>query len=86
MTKQIQTYQRIRYGYTLTDDGAIIPEPTEQLVMNEIARLTKQGKTSNEIAAALNADGHRTRSGAEWQGVDIRHKWKQQRRFSSPAE
>ena len=54
-------FSNLRFGYQETEDGDIIPEPTEQAILQEIKRLTVLGRSSAQIAAELNNQGYRTR-------------------------
>ena len=62
----------LRYGYRLAD-GEIQKDPTEQEILGLLARETKAGHNSVQIADLLNDLGYRTRTGAEWSGMAVRH-------------
>ena len=59
-------FSNLRFGYQETEDGDIIPEPTEQAILQEIKRLTILGRSSAQIAAELNNQGYRTRNQTKW--------------------
>lgn len=72
----------IRYGYRLVA-GEILKDPTEQEILGLIARETKAGRNSVQIADLLNDLGYRTRNNTEWQGVNIRNLLHRHRRRAS---
>jgi DNA invertase Pin-like site-specific DNA recombinase len=51
------------YGYRLTDDGALAPDPAEQEVVAEARRLKAAGLSLRAIAAELERAGRLARSG-----------------------
>ena len=69
----------LRYGYRLAV-GEIQKDPTEQEILGLIARETKAGHNSVQIADLLNELGYRIRTGAEWSGMDVRHLKMRERR------
>jgi site-specific DNA recombinase len=55
------------YGFRLAADGrSLEPETDEQAVLARMREERACGRTTREIAAVLNADGHRTRRGTAW--------------------
>lgn len=55
------------FGYTADPEtGHLVESPDEQRTLAAMKTLREQGKTWRAVAAALNADGHRTRTGREW--------------------
>ena len=57
----------IAFGSRLAEDGQHLePDPAEQAAMAEIRRLHSQGATMRGIAADLNRQAFRTRSGTHW--------------------
>lgn len=53
------------YGWT-SRDGQLFPVPGELAVLDEMRRLRATGAKQADVAAALNAAGHRARSGGPW--------------------
>lgn len=53
------------YGWR-TEAGELVPLAAEQVVLALIRDLRADGLRQADIAAALNAEGHRTREGAPW--------------------
>jgi site-specific DNA recombinase len=59
--------ENIRFGYRLSPDGKHVePDPGEQATLTQIRRLREDGATLRGIAAALNRQALRTRSGSVW--------------------
>lgn len=57
----------VPYGYRLADDGRTLePHPPEQKARQWVADLREGGRSLRQIAAELNRNGYRTRSGSEW--------------------
>ena len=53
------------YGYT-TKDGVLSEVPAEQAALRLMRRLHSEGKTTRDIAAALNEGDHPTQRGGTW--------------------
>jgi DNA invertase Pin-like site-specific DNA recombinase len=60
------------FGYTLTSDGAIQPEPTEQRAVSRARRLREAGKSLRQIAADLAGRGMFGRNGQTLSAKTIR--------------
>ena len=56
---------RPRYGYRASR-GTLVKVPEEQAIIKEAKRLRKAGLSYRQIAAHLDAEGHRPRSGRSW--------------------
>jgi DNA invertase Pin-like site-specific DNA recombinase len=57
----------IAYGYRLAKDGQHLePDPQEHAVIATIRKLRERRRTLRAIAAELNSEGLRTRSGSAW--------------------
>lgn len=55
------------YGFTLGEDGeTLVPNPTEQEVVELARRLQAEGVSLRKIGRALVEAGHRPRRGGEW--------------------
>ena len=54
------------FGYRLSDEKRVVPDPAEQVVRRKILQARQSGKSLRAIAAQLNRKGHRTRSGSQW--------------------
>lgn len=69
------------YGLQIKDQGkkgqsALEVCPFEAIVLEKAAELiVDKGKSADETAAALNALGYRTRSGAQWTGGNVKAKF-----------
>lgn len=69
------------YGLRIKDQGkrglsALEVDPLEAIVLEKAAELiVDEGKSADEAAAALNALGYRTRSGALWKGGNLKAKF-----------
>jgi site-specific DNA recombinase len=62
-----QRVGNVAYGYRTSPDGKHVePEPSEQVALEQIRGLHKQGHSLRAIAAALNAQALRTRRGTGW--------------------
>lgn len=59
------------YGFLLGEGGCLEPNPDEWQTLTRIREAREQGETFRAIAAALNADGIRTRSGKPWAPATI---------------
>ena len=59
------------FGYR-TEDGQLVPDPTEQATLARIAELRAEGATLREMARALEAEGHRTKRAERWHPESIR--------------
>lgn len=59
-----------RFGFDQRD-GELIPRPNEIAVAERILREAVAGRSQTEIAAGLNADGHRTSRGNRWNQPQI---------------
>jgi DNA invertase Pin-like site-specific DNA recombinase len=55
-------YGSPRFGYKATEK-ALIPDDDEQASLQRIAELRQEGRSLRQIAAALEAEGHRTKRG-----------------------
>ena len=53
------------YGWR-TVEGELIPVPAEQATLARLRELAQPGVRQADVAATLNAEGHRTRDGALW--------------------
>ncbi|MGI8520270.1 MAG: recombinase family protein [Actinomycetota bacterium] len=53
------------FGYR-AEDGVLVCEPSEQAAARRITELRAAGRSFREIAAALTAEGHRTKTGKTW--------------------
>jgi DNA invertase Pin-like site-specific DNA recombinase len=63
---------KVRFGYTLADDGtALIEDPTEQQALAAIRRLKAAGQSLREIAAELTRSGIKTKGGRAWKHTTI---------------
>jgi DNA invertase Pin-like site-specific DNA recombinase len=58
------------FGYT-ANDGALVPDPTEQHVIARMRELDAEGWTQREIATTLNREGHRTKQNRAWTRVTV---------------
>jgi site-specific DNA recombinase len=57
----------VPYGFRLASDGrSLETEPSEQSLLETMRLERAGGRTTRQIAAALNAAGHRTRRGTDW--------------------
>jgi hypothetical protein len=57
----------VPYGYTLGADGAtLIADNGEQEILEATRRLRGDGYSLRRLAARLNEEGRRTRSGTPW--------------------
>jgi len=57
----------VSYGFRLAEDGhSIEPDASEQDLLKKIRRLRERGRSTRQIADALNVAGHRTRRGTSW--------------------
>jgi DNA invertase Pin-like site-specific DNA recombinase len=69
------------YGLRIKDQGkkgvsTLEVDPFEAIVLEKAAELiVDEGKSADETAAALNALGYRTRSGASWKGGNLKVKF-----------
>jgi len=62
-----KTGGRVPYGYNLDADGrTLLPDPTEQGVLRRIRSLRSEGKSLRAIAALLDSEGIRSKSGGSW--------------------
>lgn len=59
-----------RFGFDQRD-GELIPRPAEVAVVERVLREAVAGRSQTEIAAGLNADGHRTARGKPWNQPQI---------------
>jgi len=70
----------IEFGYRLSSDQRHLEsDPTEQVALEEIRNLRRQGQTLRRIAATMNSRGHRTRRGTQWRLESVARVIKQQR-------
>ena len=57
----------VPFGYRLSTDGVHIEaNPGEQVVIERIRELARNGNTTRRVAGQLNEEGFRLRRGAEW--------------------
>lgn len=61
-----QRVGNIAYGYRLSSDGRVEPDPAEQTVVSTIHELRTRRRSLREIALELNCHGYRTRRGSHW--------------------
>ena len=54
------------YGYRLAADGSLVADAAEQRALVLVVEQRAAGRSLREIAAALDAAGHRPRSGKRW--------------------
>jgi DNA invertase Pin-like site-specific DNA recombinase len=54
------------------ESGKLVPDETEQVVLERIRELHGEGKSLREIARTLEAEGHRPKRAAKWQPESIR--------------
>jgi site-specific DNA recombinase len=67
MRSKGQRVGAIPFGFKLSSDGLHLePEDSEQRILKQIQALRSRGLTQRGVAATLNAEGVRTRSGGEW--------------------
>lgn len=59
-----------RFGFDQRD-GQLIPRPAEIAVVERILKEAVAGRSQTEVAAGLNADGHRTARGKRWNQPQI---------------
>jgi DNA invertase Pin-like site-specific DNA recombinase len=75
----------IEFGYRLSADGRHLePDPTEQAALEQIRDLRRRGNTLRGVAAALNAQGHRTRRGTGWRLESVARVLRQATRALQP--
>jgi putative DNA-invertase from lambdoid prophage Rac len=49
----------VQFGYRITDDGALVPHEPEQEAIREMIAMKAQGRSLRDIAAEMQAKGHR---------------------------
>lgn len=59
------------YGFQLGEGGRLEPNPEEFPTLNRIREARERGETLRAIAATLNAEGIRTRTGKAWAAATI---------------
>ena len=59
----------VPFGFDAREDGRLVENRQEQLVLNQIKALRAKGYGYKRIAAALNHDGHLTKTGRAWNHV-----------------
>lgn len=62
----------VPYGYERTEDNRLVEVEEEAEVVARIRELRAAGASLRDIAAALNADGIKTKRGAQWAAVTIK--------------
>lgn len=62
---------RVPYGYSLDSQSRLVPNPTEQAVLDIIRKRSRRGHTLYSIAKYLNDKGHPTKTGAKWSHVAV---------------
>ena len=63
-------------GYVATDKGRdrdVEPIKTEQKAASRIVELRQAGRSYREVAAALDAQGHKPRRAASWSAAAVRN-------------
>ena len=65
-------YNHVPFGYR-ADDGALLPDATEQSVIARMQDLREQGTSYNEIANALNGDAVATKQGGIWRSQTVKN-------------
>ena len=64
------------FGYAATDKGRdrdVEPIKTEQKAASRIVELRQAGRSYREVAAALDAQGHKPRRAASWSAAAVRN-------------
>jgi len=56
----------IPFGFQIGDGAQLVENELEQSIIRRIHSLRQEGLSLRQIAAALNADGQKTRSGGDW--------------------
>jgi len=62
---------RARYGFKI-DDGKVVPDDAEQVVVALVGRLRASGASLREIAVELDAQGYRPRDAQRWHPNAVR--------------
>jgi DNA invertase Pin-like site-specific DNA recombinase len=57
-------------GYR-AEGGELVADDAEQAVVNRIRELHAAGQSTRQIAATLEAEGHRTKRGGSWQSMTV---------------
>jgi hypothetical protein len=74
MRRQKQyTGGNVRYGFRKGHDGRLVEIAQEQKVIRMVRKYREVGTGLRRIANTLNAAGYRSRTGAEFQAVQIRN-------------
>jgi DNA invertase Pin-like site-specific DNA recombinase len=63
-------FGRPPYGFRASS-GALVSVPEEQSIIDEAERLREAGQSYRQIAARLDAEGHRPRSGGVWHPTTV---------------
>jgi DNA invertase Pin-like site-specific DNA recombinase len=71
--KKQYTGGNVRYGFRKGVDGRLIAIPTEQKVIKLALKYREVGTGLRRIANTLNAAGYRSRTGAEFQAVQVKN-------------
>lgn len=61
------------YGTTADEGGFLIQCPGEQEILVHMQTLRESGLSFQKVAAALNEDGYRNRTGRAWNAVVVRY-------------
>jgi len=61
---------QVPFGYA-TEGGHLVPEPTEQAVIQRMNELRVSGKSLRSIAATLEDEGHCSKSGKGWHSTQV---------------
>ncbi len=56
----------VPYGYQKDDDGNVVPNPVEEMLLLRMFKLYADGATQNHVMTLVNAQGRKTRSGGRW--------------------
>jgi DNA invertase Pin-like site-specific DNA recombinase len=68
----LKTGGDVPYGYRL-DEGRLVPDATEQSVINQIQALRQEGNSLRQIARGLETRGYRTKTGnARWHPQSVK--------------
>ena len=68
---QGRIYGPVPFGYRAHEDY-LVAEPDEQVVLRQIARLRKRGRSYARIAEMLNARGVPAKRGGKWHAMSVR--------------
>lgn len=62
---------RVPYGFDKTEDKHLVPNPSEQAIIDRIRKLHNNGKGYSKIALILNEDGVPTKTNSKWHPTQI---------------